>query len=90
MTEHNTIYSKNYHNMEWRTVPVSAVHKTTGKTNKLEYQKHNGSMYVTLRAGAATYEGEMTSHDGAELQMRSGMGNRNNHTDVNGTVNYLQ
>jgi len=26
------------------------------------------------------HEGEMTSHDGAELQMRSGVGNRKSHT----------
>jgi len=38
MTEHNTIYSKNYHNMDWHIVPVSAL-KLLVKTNKLEYQK---------------------------------------------------
>jgi len=28
------------------------------------------------------HEGEMTSHDGAELQMRSGVGNRNGLTQL--------
>jgi len=70
MCEHNTIYSKNYHNMDWYVV---SVHKTTIKQTNWNIKNITAAYVNDVRAGATMW-GESVGHDGAELQMRSGLG----------------